>query len=176
MNAEYYLVGRVRRAHGIKGELVVEALTDEPDAVFAPGRRVFTGTRDGDLSKDSQELRVVRSSPFKGGLIVAFEGIADRSAAERWRGRTFLVPDDEIAKPSDDELFIHDLVGMRVVHVNGDPIGDVVEAFELPQGIVLEVKRAAGTTVMLPFDDHTVTEVESRERIIRIDPVAGLID
>ena len=176
MNAEYYLVGRVRRAHGIRGELVVEALTDEPDAVFAPGRRVFAGTRDGDLSKDSQALRVVRSSPFKGGLIVAFEGIADRTSAELWRGRTFLVPDDEIAKPSDDELFIHDLVGMRVVHVNGDPIGDVVEAFELPQGIVLEVKRAAGSTVMLPFDDHTVTDVESRERIIRIDPVAGLID
>ena len=64
MSDEYYLVGRVRRAHGIRGELVVEALTDAPDAVFAPGRRVFVGTAEGDLVRGAQELRVLRSSPF----------------------------------------------------------------------------------------------------------------
>ena len=42
-------VGRVRRPHGVRGELVVEALTDEPDAIFAPGRRLFQGTPDGSL-------------------------------------------------------------------------------------------------------------------------------
>ena len=64
------MVGRVRRAHGIRGELVVESMTDAPDAVFASGRRVFAGTKGGALSKDGLELHVIRSSPFKGGLMM----------------------------------------------------------------------------------------------------------
>jgi 16S rRNA processing protein RimM len=176
LSAEYYLVGRVRRAHGIRGELVVETLTDAPDAIFAPGRRVFAGTREGDLAADGQELRVLRSSPFKGGLIVAFEGIADKTAADSWRDRHFLVPEDEVEPPSDDQLFIHQLVGMRVVRVNGDPVGDVTEVFEFPQGLVIDVRRPDGKSVMLPFDQQTVTDVDSDARMIRVDPVEGLID
>jgi len=166
----------VRRAHGIRGELVVEPLTDEPDAIFASGRRVFAGTRDGALSGDGQELVVRHATPFKGGLIVAFEGIADRTTAERWRDRTLLVPEQEVPPRGDDEIFLHELVDMRVVHVNGEEIGTVREVFELPQGIVIDVARALGGTVMLPFDDHTVTELDSAARVIRVDPVPGLLD
>jgi 16S rRNA processing protein RimM len=176
LSTEFYLVGRVRRAHGIKGELVVESLTDAPDATFAPGRRVFVGTREGDLAKGNPELRILRSSPFKGGWIIAFEGIDDRSTAETWRDRTFLLPEDEVEPPSEDQLFIHDLVGMRVLRETGDEIGEVSEVFEFPQGLVIEVKRPEGKPVMLPFDDHTVTNVDAELRTIRVDPVDGLID
>jgi 16S rRNA processing protein RimM len=175
VSEEFYLVGRVRRAHGIRGELVVETLTDEPDAVFASGRRVFVGTAEGDPLRPARELHVKRSSPFKGGLIVAFEGLDDRNNAELMRERTLLVPEGEVAPPGEHELFLHDLVGMRVVHASGDPIGEVIEVFELPQGLVIEVRRA-NDTVMLPYDDHTVTEVDADARIIRVDPVEGLLD
>lgn len=179
MSTEYYLVGRVRRAHGLRGELVVEALTGAPDAIFAAGRRVFAGTRDGDLAEGSPELRIVRSSPFKGGLIVAFDGIDNRDAADSWRDRYFLLPADEVAPPSDDELFIHELVGMRVVRggrAGGQEIGEVTEVFELPQGLVMEVARTNAKPVLLPFNDHTVTEVDSERRVIHVDPVEGLLD
>lgn len=176
LTKDFYLVGRVRRAHGLRGELVVETITDEPDAIFASGRRVFAGTADGDLAPDRRELQVIRSTPFKGGLIVAFDGIVDRSGAEQWRGRTFLVPAAEVSPPSDDEVFIHDLVGMRVVGASGQAIGEVSEVFELPQGLVIEVKRVQSSTVLLPFDDQTVTDVDSEQRVIRVDPVEGLLD
>ena len=175
MSTEFYRVGRVRRAHGIRGELVVELLTDEPDAIFASGRRVFAGDRAGDVARDRQELRVLRATPFKGGLIVAFEGIPDKTAADLWRDRYLLVPESEVTPPGDDELFIHDLVGMRVSK-GGETIGEVIEVFELPQGIVMDVRRPDGKTVMLPFDDNTVTEVDSAARIIQVDPVDGLLD
>lgn len=175
MSTEFYRVGRVRRAHGIRGELVVELLTDEPDAIFASGRRVFAGDRAGDVARDRQELRVLRATPFKGGLIVAFEGIPDKTAADLWRDRYLLVPESEVTPPGDDELFIHDLVGMRVSK-GGETIGEVIEVFELPQGIVMDVRRPDGKTVMLPFDDNTVTEVDSAARIIQVDPVEGLLD
>ena len=177
MSTEYYLVGRVRRAHGLRGELVVEALTGAPDAIFAAGRRVFAGTRDGDLAEGSSELHILRSSPFKGGLIVAFKGIDTRDAADSWRDRYFLLPSDEVTPPSDDELFIHELVGMRVVREEGgQEIGQVTEVFELPQGLVMEVARTNAKPVLLPFNDHTVTDVDSERRVIRVDPVEGLLD
>ena len=175
MSTEFYRVGRIRRAHGIRGELVVELLTDEPDAIFASGRRVFAGDRVGDVARDRQELRVLRASPFKGGLIVAFEGIPDKTAADLWRDRYLLVPESEVTPPGDDELFIHDLVGMRVSR-GAETIGEVVEVFELPQGIVMDVRRPDGKTVMLPFDDNTVTGVDAVARVIDVDPVEGLLD
>jgi 16S rRNA processing protein RimM len=176
LSAEYYLVGRVRRAHGIRGELVVEPLTDAPDAIFAAGRRVFAGTRDGALAQDALELHVKRSTPFKGGLIVAFDGIDDRDTAESWRDRYLLVPDSEVTPPSESEIFIHDLVGMRVVRVSGEDIGEVTEVYELPQGPVLEVARNNAKPVLLPFNDQTVTDVDSTMRVIRVDPIDGLLD
>jgi 16S rRNA processing protein RimM len=174
--SEYYVVGRVRRAHGIRGELVIETHTDRPDAIFAAGRRVYAGTRDGALSPGQQELHVLRATPFKGGLIVAFAGIDSRTAAEAWRDRYFLVPESEVDPPSSDEVFIHDLIGMRVVRVAGDEVGSVSEVLELPQGLLIEVTRPGAKPVLLPFNDVTVTEVNAEQRVITVDPVDGLID
>jgi 16S rRNA processing protein RimM len=174
--SEYYVVGRVRRAHGIRGELVIETHTDRPDAIFAAGHRVYAGTRDGTISPGGQELRVLRSTPFKGGLIVAFDGIDSRTAAEAWRDRYFLVPESEVEPPSGDEVFIHDLIGMRVVRVAGDAVGNVSEVLELPQGLLIEVTRPGAKPVLLPFNDQTVTAVDAERRVITVDPVDGLID
>ena len=176
MSTEFYLVGRVRRAHGIRGELVVEALTDAPDAIFAPGRRVFAGTRTGDVAPGQPELHILRSSPFKGGYIVAFDGIGDKTTADTWRDRTLLLPESEVEPPGENELFIHDLVGMRVDRVSGETLGAVSQVFELPQGLVIEVKREGGKPVLLPFNEQTVTEVDDDARVIRVDPIEGLID
>jgi 16S rRNA processing protein RimM len=176
LSTEFYVVGRVRRAHGIRGELVVEALTDAPDAIFAAGRRVLAGTREGDVARDGQELHILRSSPFKGGLIVAFEGIEDRSTADTWRNRYLLVPESEVEAPREGEVFIHDLVGMRVVRTSGEDVGEVIEVLELPQGLVIEVGRANAKSVLLPFDDQTVTRVDAPNRTIEVDPIEGLID
>jgi 16S rRNA processing protein RimM len=176
--AELLVVGRVRRAHGIRGEVVVEFLTDEPGAVFAPGRRVFAGTTAGAPARDGLELHVEHSSPFKGGLIVKFGEISDRNAAETWRDRYLLLPAGELPPPDDDEVYLHDLPGMRVVRVGGASVGDVVEAYELPQGVVLEVRYDAPRTgtVMIPFDERTVTAVDADARVITIDPLEGLLD
>lgn len=176
MRTEFYTIGRIRRAHGIRGEVVIEPLTDAPDAIFAPGRRVFAGTREGELSAGAPEMRIVRAAPFKEGLIVTFEGITTRDEAERWRDRYVLLPENEIEPPSDDEVFIHDLVGMRVVRASGEAVGDVTQVFELPQGLMMEVARQHGKPVLLPFNEQTVTDVDSAARVIRIDPLEGLLD
>jgi len=171
---ELIIVGRVRKAHGIRGELVVEPITDEPDAVFASGRRVIAGTASGDPSKDRRELHILASSPFKGGFIVQFEGIPDRTAAELWRDRFLLVPADELEPLGHDEVYVHELRGMRVELESGETVGTVIETYELPQGLTLDVKRESDS-VMIPYD-RIVTNVDRGGRVIRIDPPAGLLD
>jgi 16S rRNA processing protein RimM len=174
---ELTLVGRVRRAHGLHGELVIEPLTDVPDAVFAPGRRVFAGTIDGDPAPDGRTLVVEESRPFKGGgWIVAFDGIADRTEAERWRERYVLARKDELTPVAEHEVYLHDLLGLSVVRAGSlEPVGDVIDVYELPQGIMLDVRRPKGT-VLIPFRPEVVTQVDVAGRRLIIDPPEGLIE
>lgn len=153
---------------------MVEAITDDPDAVFAPGRRFIAGTTTGDATPDRRELHVESVAPFKGGYIVHFQEIGDRTAADTWHDRFILAPADELEPLGDDEVYVHDLIGMRVELTSGTFVGDVVEIYELPQGLALEVRRDHGT-VLVPYD-RVVTDVRRAERLIRIDPPAGLLD
>jgi len=172
---ELIIVGRVRKAHGIRGELVVEPITDEPDAVFASGRRVIAGTASGDPSKDRRELRILASSPFKGGFIVKFEGLDDRNAAELFRGRYLLAPFDELEPLGDNEVYMHDLVGMQVSLDTGERVGEVKSYYELPQGLTLEVQTEKGT-VLVPYRPEIVERTESAERRIIVKSEVGLFE
>jgi 16S rRNA processing protein RimM len=169
------IVGRVRRPHGINGELVVEIMTDEPDAVYASGRRVFGGTVEGDADPDAPELTVTQTRPFKRGLLVRFREIGDRSTAEMWNGRHLLVPEDELAPRATGEVYVHELKGMTVELSSGEVIGTVTDVFEAPQGLLLDVARARGT-VLVPFSADIIMGVDRERRLVRIDPPAGLLE
>jgi 16S rRNA processing protein RimM len=173
------LVGRVRHAHGIKGELVIEPLTDAPDATFASGRRLFAGTVDGDPMPDRRELHVHGSRPFKEGVIVKFAEIADRTEAEKWRQRYVLAPRDELEPPRDGEVYVHDLVGMQAVLANGDAVGEIVGTYELPHGLMLELQRpgtAARDTMLVPFREEFVRDVDAAARRVVLAPPDGFFD
>lgn len=173
---ELAIVGRIRKAHGIRGEVVVEPITDAPDAVFAPGRRVFAGTADGDRARDGAELSVMDARPFKGGLLIRFEQIVDRNSAELWRDRYLLLPLSELAPLGENEVYIHDLVGMRVVLESGEELGVVSEVYELPQGLALDVARGSGGSVVLSFSPDVVKQVRARDRVIEVEPPPGMLD
>lgn len=175
-DAEWVIVGRIRKAHGIRGELVVEPITDAPDAIFASGRRVFVGDAAGDALPDLPPLEVVRARPFKEGLLVTFDGIADRNEAERWRERHLLVPGDELPPLAEDEVYIHDLLGLRVQRGSGESIGTVVEVYELPQGLMLEIDRGREDTVLVPFHESMVERVDVDAKLIVLNPPEGLLE
>ncbi len=174
-------VGRVRRPHGVRGELVVEALTDEPDAIFAPGRRVFQGTHEGELwldprTKAPRELQVTGLRPFKEGWLVTFDAITDRTEAERWNGRHLLVPSGELSEPDAGEVFAHELIGMVLVDADsGIDLGPVVEFYELPQGLLLEFRTAHGLK-RLPFIEEFVDDVDRDARRIVVRLPEGLLE
>lgn len=170
------IVGRVRKAHGIRGDLVVEPISDAPDAIFASGRRVIAGTITGDPAKNNLELHITSASPFKGGYIIHFQEITDRAVADTWRDRFLLVPADELEPLGENEVYVHELPGMRVLLPSGEPLGIVDCTYELPQGLTLDVKRDDGkVSALIPYD-RIVTGVDREARVITIDPPDGLLD
>ena len=183
MRPEYAIVGLIRKAQGIRGEVVVEPLTDKPDVVFASGSRVFAGTSHGDLSivndvkgaDETPTLTVAGSKPFKKGLIVQFEELRDRDSAELWRGRYLLAPFAELPPPEENEVYLHDLIGMSVVSMTGEHIGPVTTFYELPQGIMLDVKTKRGSAI-IPYRPEIIVRTDIGERTIVINDTIGLLD
>jgi 16S rRNA processing protein RimM len=175
-DAEFVIVGRVRKAHGLRGELVVEPITDAPDAVFAPGRRVLAGTVRGDITPDHRELHVERVSRFKEGLIVAFREIADRTNAELWRNRFFLVPRAEVPTLDEGEVYVHELRGMHVLLDSGAPLGEVADVYELPQGLAIDVRRSDGHGTVMLLYKQSVLAADRENRTLTVTVPEGLLD
>jgi 16S rRNA processing protein RimM len=121
------------------------------------------------------ELHVAHVAPFKGGLIVGFREITDRTEAERWRDRYFLVPASEVSPPDEGQVYVHELIDMRVVLASGEDVGKVLDVYDLPQGLTLDVRRSNGS-VMLPFNDRVVIGVDREARVITVDPPHGMLD
>lgn len=175
-------VGRIRRPHGVRGELLLEALTDEPGAIFAPGRRVFQGTPDGALwldprTRQPRTLEVKALRPVKDGFLLTLVEIADRTEAEKWNGRCLLVPVEELSEPDDGEVFAHELVGMQLMDAESAAvIGEVIEFYELPQGLLLDFRTPQGRVASLPFVDEFVDDVDRDARTIRVRLPDGLLE
>lgn len=164
------VVGRVVKPHGIRGEVVVEVLSDVPDR-FDPGRRLQVGGR---------PMTVTSSRPHQGRLLVRFEAVTDRTAAEGLRGRT--IEAEPVDTAEHDVYFAHELVGTPVTDERGAPLGRVSALVELPASAgydLLEVRREDGSTWLLPAADEYVEVEEGDEGLARlrlVDPPAGLVD
>ncbi|MGO8871788.1 MAG: ribosome maturation factor RimM [Acidimicrobiales bacterium] len=123
-------VGRVVKPHGLRGDVIVSLTTNRPERVDA-GSTLRT--------RDGRELRVVRSSPHQGRYIVTFEGVADIDQAEALRDTELL------ARPMDDPdaLWVHDLIGSRVVDAAGTVLGTVQEVQANPASDLLVLEGGA---------------------------------
>lgn len=171
---EHLVVGQIAKPHGVKGDLYIWLLTDRPDAVYVEGRRLDLGDPEGRRSDDGDTLVVERARPYKRGLLVKFEGVDDRTAAEPLGQRYLLLPAEEIEPLAEGELFYHQLLGLEVETVDGESIGRIREVYETEPSHLLEVK---GDRVRLvPLTGQVVKEVDLENGRLVIDPPPGLLD
>lgn len=168
-------VGRLVKAHGLKGALKVELYTDDPDGRFVPGA-VFT-------------LQVPESSPWHGKNVtvrefkwmnshpvVFLDGIEDRTAAESIvRAILWVDQDASAVVTEEDAWYDHQLVGLDVVR-DGDVIGRVSRVDHFPAQDLLAVTLADGRDVLVPFVKAIVPEVEMASGRVIVTPPAGLFE
>ncbi|HET7583568.1 MAG TPA: ribosome maturation factor RimM [Gemmatimonadaceae bacterium] len=172
---EYVIVGRVRKPHGVRGELVVDPITDTPAEVFAAGQRLVAGTTEGDVMPGAPEVVVQRSRPRGDALLVFLEGVSARTDAEPWRGRFLLLPMSAVAPPGPGEAFLHELLGMDAVAEDGVPLGRVSDLLEVPSGALLELEHAGGRA-LVPVRAEFVRAINRDARRITLSLPDGLLD
>jgi 16S rRNA processing protein RimM len=172
----FLVVGHLDKPHGIRGELVVSLHTDHPDRTFVPGAVVQLADASGDAPDPALPPLCLESArPFRRGLIVAFDGIETRTEAEVLRGRYLLLARTEIAPLEEGEVFHHQLLGMEVVTVEGEAVGEVAWVHDLIPTVLLEV-QGEERELMIPFRPEIVVQVDAGRRRIVVDPPEGLLD
>jgi 16S rRNA processing protein RimM len=165
------VVGRIGRAHGIRGELNVDIRTDEPDRRFAPGSSVVCAGR---------TLTVKTARHHGGRLVVAFTEIADRNAAEKLHGTVLEAVVDPDDVPDDpDEFYDHQLVGLEVRCIGPDDdhrvVGTVTGLVHLPYQDTLTID-VDGREVFVPFVTELVPVVDVAGGFVTVADVEGLLD
>jgi len=166
------VVGRIAKAHGIRGELAVDVRTDSPDQRFKVGAAVTTKLRDG----SSRELTIAAARDHSGRLLVRFEEVLTRDVAETLRGALLLADTDTLPPTTDpDEFYDHELAGLRAELLDGTVVGKVVEIVHSPGGELLQLD-VEGREVLVPFVRAIVPTVDVAGGRVVLDPPEGLLD
>lgn len=173
---ERLVVGHIARAHGTRGEVYVSPLTDDPEAVFAPGRELILGDDAAEADDDAPVLTVEAAREFKRGLLVKLERVDSRSAAEELARRYLLAPLAALGPRAEGEVFYHELLGATVETVDGRAVGTVREVYELEPADMLEVEDGDGKRHLVPFTERIVRRVDPAARRVVIEPPPGLLE
>ncbi|MEX2983870.1 ribosome maturation factor RimM [Streptomyces sp. C36] len=165
------VVGRIGRAHGIKGEVTVEVRTDEPELRLGPGAVLATDPAGvGPLTIETGRVH-------SGRLLLRFAGVGDRTAAEALRNTLLIAEVDPDETPEDpEEFYDHQLMDLDVITVDGTAVGRIAEISHLPSQDLFIVERPDGSEVMIPFVSEIVTKIDLEGQVAVIDPPRGLID
>lgn len=170
------VVGRIGRPHGIRGEVTVQVHTDDPDLRFAAGSVLATEPA------ARGPLTVASSRWHSGRLLVRFAGSADRTSAEDLRGTLLVMDSAETGPPADpDEFHDHELIGLNVHTVAGQPVGVVADVLHQGQDLlVIEpppgAPRPEAGPILVPFVAALVPEVDVQAGLLVIDPPPGLLE
>jgi 16S rRNA processing protein RimM len=168
------VVGRVAKAHGITGEVVVDVRTDDPAGRFAAGKTLRGKPGRGGGTERDYVVETVRE--HAGRLLIRLAGVTDRNGADALRGTLFLVDAADLPPIDDpDEFYDHQLEGLRVRTSAGADVGVVAEVLHTAAGELLSVKTDEAAEVLVPFVSAIVTSVSLTDGI-EIDPPDGLLN
>lgn len=163
-------IGLVGRPHGLRGEVGVDFWADSPDLL-----RGTLWLRPGRGAPRPHTVAAVRR--HQGRPLVLFEGIADRSAAETLRGMHVLVPKDRLPEPGEDEVYLHELLGLRVLLNDTGTVLGTLDDVQMPGGQeVWSIRTADGKEVLLPAVEEFVASIDLDTREVRITPPPGLVE
>jgi 16S rRNA processing protein RimM len=172
-DARHMVVGRLRKPHGLKGDLTLFPITDAPDTVFAPGRAVWLVGLDGETV--AGPVTIERSRSYHREWLIKFAGADRREAIDPWRGLFLAVPAEELAPPEGDEVYLHELDGFAVRLPDETPLGLVTAVYEMPAGLMIEV-QGPKREFLLPYRKEFVREVDRAGRRLVVTPPDGLIE
>lgn len=166
---EYLVVGSLRRAHGVRGEIVMEVVTDFPERLQA-GARVYVGSLHTPLM-----IQGVRSRSE--GLLIKFTGIDTPEEVARYRNKLVYVTTADRPSLPEGHYYEHQVLGFAVVdNETNETIGSLGEIMRTGANDVYVVKRPDGSEVLLPVIPSVVLDLDINRRMIHVHLLPGLIE
>jgi len=162
------IVGRIGRVHGVRGEVTVEVRTDSPEERFQVGTSIAT-----DPSKFGP-LTITGQRWHNGILLLTFDGVSDRGAAEKIKN-VLLMADVDIAESDADEFHVQLLIGSTIELIDGTVLGTIDDVLTTKGQNLLSFMRS-GKQVLIPFVKAIVPTVDIAGRKVVITPPEGLLD
>jgi len=159
------VVGKITKAHGVKGEVAVEVRSDNPDR-FTDGATVFT--------QDGRELTMERVHAHGQRTLVRFAGVTDRTAAEALAGTVLEIPESWLPELGDGEYWPFELEGCAIVTEAGLQLGIVSEVIPNPANDLWVAVDADGTETLVPALRDLIVEVDVAGKRILVRDVPGL--
>ena len=163
----FLVIGRVRKPHGIRGEVRVEVHTDDPKR-YSLLDRVYI---DDNISEPF-EIEHVRY--HKTWVLLKLKGIDDRAIAESLRSKWLQILEEEALPLNDGEYYLYQIIGVKVYVESGDFLGEIIEVLETKANNVFILKGDQGE-ILLPDIAEVVKEIDFEERAMIVHLLPGLI-
>lgn len=162
----FLVIGKLRRPHGLNGEMFMELRTDFPERLVL-GSKVYLG--------EEHVPHIIQSRRIhKDGFLVKFEGYDSPERVGLFRNHLVFVRTDDRPRLPDGNFYHHQLIGLTVIHESGLLLGEVIGILETGAHDVLVIRTSAGKEVLMPFVDSMVIAVEPDQRLLRVRPVPGI--
>lgn len=166
---EYLLVGSLRRAHGVRGEMVMEVLTDFPERL-KPGTKAFVGPAHNPMILTGTRVH-------SEGLLIKFEGVDTPEQAGRYRNHSVYVTTADRPPLPEGQFYEHQVLGFAVIEdESGKAIGTLSGIMRTGANDIYVVARPDGSEVLLPVIASVVLNLDADTRSIRVHLLPGLID
>lgn len=167
------VIGRIARAHGIRGQVIVNIDTDFPSERFEPGAELMLKREVRDAEPEPITITTMRL--HQGRPVIGIDGIGDMNAAMALVGAEIRIPREQLMPLPAGMFYWHDLIGCRVDTESGMTVGTVTRV-ERTTGHSHLVVDAASSEVLIPLVAAICTTVDPRHKRIVIDPPDGLLD
>jgi 16S rRNA processing protein RimM len=160
-------VGRVRRPHGLKGDVLVEVYTDFPERL-QPDTEVFVG-------ETHQPLVIRRKRTHNEGLLLGFDHYDTPEQIGRFRNQILYTARKKAQKLAKGEYYHYQLIGLAVEDEHGTPLGKVTDILETGANDVYEVTNETGTEILLPAIEDVILEINLDAKMMRVHLLPGLL-
>ena len=163
----YLVVGFLRRAHGVQGEIIMDLHTDFPER-FRSERKLFVG--------EEHKVRTIESvRSHAKGLLIKFKGIETPEETARFRNQWVYIKATDAPPLPEGQFYQHQLFGFQVVDENENLLGELVEIIETGANDVYVVKNESGKEILLPAIPSVILDLDPARRLMRVHLLEGLI-
>jgi 16S rRNA processing protein RimM len=162
----YLVVGFLRRAHGVQGEMIMDLHTDFPER-FRSGRKLFVG-------EEHKAMTVENVRSHARGLLIKFKGIETPEETTRFRNQWVYIKATDAPPLPEGQIYQHELFGFQVLDESETLLGELVEIIETGANDVYVVRNEAGKEILLPAIPSVILELDPVRRFMRVHLLEGL--